>query len=80
MATRKKTKEPVSTEPVVVVGTHLTVTIWPDGRTELKWDDAALLSEVRNAILKHESTMAVDNVKPAVKAKTARNKRVKETK
>jgi len=37
------------TWPKVVQGTHLTVTTHEDGRTELKWDDAALLEEVRAA-------------------------------
>jgi hypothetical protein len=72
MATRKKTKSTIKTEnlePVVVVGTHLTVTTWPDGRTELKWDDTALLNEVRNAILKHESTIPVASVKKGKKTK-----------
>lgn len=45
--------------PKVTVGTHLTVTEHEDGRTELVWDDAALLSEVRAAILKAESTVPV---------------------
>jgi YD repeat-containing protein len=52
-------KQTTSTEPVVVKGNHLTVTTHPDGRTELVWDDDALLQEVRNALLKAESTMPV---------------------
>ena len=48
MATRKKKTE--SQEPTVVKGTHLTVTTFPDGRTELQWDDEALLKEVREAL------------------------------
>ena len=36
--------------PKVVVGNHLTVTTWPNGKTELEWDDAALLEEVRAAL------------------------------
>lgn len=60
----KKVKaESLSLEPTVVVGSHLTVTTWPNGRTELKWDDEALLSEVRNAILKHESNIPATAVK-----------------
>jgi len=73
MVTRKKKSE-VSEEilkPITVKGTHLTVTTWPDGRTELKWDDEALLSEVRNAILKHESTIPVVAVKKTRKKKSA---------
>ena len=48
MATRKKKSD--SAEPVVTKGNHLTVTAYPDGRTELVWDDEALLNEVREAI------------------------------
>ena len=66
MATRKKKSEVTEAmlEPVIVQGTHLTVTTWPDGRTELKWDDEALLREVQLA------TASVK--KPAVRAKSAR--------
>jgi hypothetical protein len=70
MVTRKKVKvdtNSVTLEPTIVVGTHLTVTTWPDGRAELKWDDEALLKEVQNAILKYESNIPV-TAKPAKKA------------
>jgi hypothetical protein len=50
-------------EPTVVKGNHLTVTTYPDGRTELVWDDAALLKEVQDAILSIEQA-----IKPAVKS------------
>lgn len=46
MATRKKKSEDIT----VVKGSHLTVTTYPDGRTELEWDDAALERDVRQAI------------------------------
>jgi hypothetical protein len=46
MAT-KKTK--TSVWPKVTQGTHLTVTTYEDGRTELVWDDEQLLKEVREA-------------------------------
>ena len=36
-------------------GSHLTVTTFPDGRTELLWDDDALLEDVRAAILSAET-------------------------
>lgn len=36
--------------PRTVKGNHLTVTEYEDGRTELKWDDEALLQEIRAAI------------------------------
>lgn len=54
-ATKKKSKPveekvEVKTYPFVTVGNHLTVTEFEDGRTELKWDDEALLNEVRQAI------------------------------
>ena len=56
MATRKKKPEIIidATGPDVVKivkGNHLTVTTFPNGRTELVWDDEALLNEVRAAIL-----------------------------
>ena len=41
--------------PKVVRGNHLTVTTHEDGRTELKWDDEALLNEIRTAIAIHEA-------------------------
>lgn len=59
-----------SLEPVVVQGSHLTVTTWPNGRTELKWDDEALLRDVRAAILKFESAIPVSEKKPKRKAKS----------
>jgi hypothetical protein len=65
MATRKK-KTVDSAEPVVIKGTHLTVTKWPNGQTKLEWDDEALLREVREA---------TSNTKPQVKAKTVRKKK-----
>jgi hypothetical protein len=61
MATKKTKTEQW---PKVTKGTHLTVTAYEDGRTELEWDDEALLSEVRNAILKAESVLPVAETKP----------------
>lgn len=70
---KKKTaeaKDPSS----VVKGNHLTVITHSDGRTELQWDDEALLQEVRAAIASAE----LSNMKPAVKAKVAvRQKKAK---
>jgi hypothetical protein len=67
----KKSKEKW---PKIVVGSHLTVTTHEDGRTELKWDDAALEREVREAI----SSVELANLKPAVRAKAAtRQKKAK---
>ena len=54
MATKKKRAE--VTEAVVVKGSHLTVTTYPDGRTELEWDDDALLRDVREALAGVETT------------------------
>lgn len=48
----KQKKQP---KPQVVVGNHLTVTTWPDGKTTLVWDDEALLQEIRTAIAVHEA-------------------------
>ena len=47
MATRKA-KEIITkiAEPVVVKGSHLTVTIYPDGKRKLEWDDEALARDV----------------------------------
>jgi hypothetical protein len=54
MATRKKKQEPVVEAPVVypkiIKGNHLTLTTYENGSTKLKWDDKALLKEVREAI------------------------------
>jgi hypothetical protein len=64
MATRKKKVEDQITDAVTVIkGSHLTVTKHPDGRTELQWDDEALLRDVREAIA------SVENKKSTKKAK-----------
>ena len=67
MATKKKRAE--VTEAVVVKGSHLTVTTYPDGRTELEWDDEALLRDVREAIAGVE--VAVEKPKRSRKKKDA---------
>jgi len=54
MARKKKTDTVNHAWPRVVVGSHLTVTTYEDGRTELEWDDEALLNDVRTAILSVE--------------------------
>lgn len=58
MARTKKTEE-----VKVVKGSHLTVTTYPDGRTELEWDDEALARDVREAIASVETTQGETNVK-----------------
>jgi hypothetical protein len=52
------------TWPKVVQGSHLTVITHEDGHTELKWDDDALLADVREAL----STVEVKNPKRKKKA------------
>ncbi len=52
MATRKKKETPNVDSggwPKIQQGTHLTVKTFEDGRTELIWDDEALLQEIREA-------------------------------
>lgn len=67
--------------PKVVKGSHLTVTTHPDGRTELEWDDEALLRDVRAAILKAESIMPVSTtVEPAKKKAAPKKAKVEEPK
>ena len=67
MATRKSksTNVPANGWPKIVQGTHLTVITYEDGKTELIWDWDALVSEVRAACLKAESTVpATAETKP----------------
>ncbi len=66
--TRKKKAVELSEEPTVVVGSHLTVTTYPDGRTELVWDDEALTRDVRDALQQVESAIPVES-KPKRKSK-----------
>ena len=47
MATKKTKTE---SWPKVTKGSHLTVTTYEDGRTELKWDDESLQRDVNEAI------------------------------
>jgi YD repeat-containing protein len=64
MATRKKSSvAQIETYPKIVKGNHLTVITHENGKTELEWDDAALLKEVQDAILSVEQA-----TKPAVKS------------
>ena len=55
MATRKKKTETTSEWPKVTVGSHLTVTTYENGKTELKWDDEALARDVRDAIADYQA-------------------------
>jgi hypothetical protein len=79
MATRKKKSESVVLDmpgttgsakivlPKVEKGSHLTVTTYPDGRTELEWDDEALLRDVQNALTEHEKSVKVNTTATKVK-------------
>ena len=71
MATRKKIQlEEVSSLPdSIQVGSHLTVSTYSDGRTELEWDWDALVKEVREAC----ASVELANMKPAVKAKSKKS-------
>lgn len=76
MARKKKVGEDaadtlVGPEPKVVKGSHLTVTTYPDGRTELEWDDEALMRDVQEAIASVENLVAVTEEK----VKKIRNKK-----
>jgi hypothetical protein len=58
-------------QPIVVKGSHLTVTTFSDGKTVLEWDDEALLREVREAI----ETYELSQLKPNVRAKAVTRKK-----
>jgi len=80
MATgKKKTKElsinaASESWPKINQGSHLTVKTFEDGRTELIWDDEALMRDVREAINSYE----LSQIKSNVKAKsTTRTKKIK---
>jgi hypothetical protein len=66
--TTKKSKAKKESEvwPKVTVGSHLTVTTYENGKTELKWDDEALARDVREALENYEN--------PQTKSKRARKK------
>ena len=70
MARKKIQLAEVSSLPdSVQVGSHLTVSTYSDGRTELEWDWDALVKEVREACARVE----LANTKPAVKAKSKKS-------
>lgn len=54
--------------PQVVKGSHLTVTTYEDGRTELEWDHDQLLKDVQDAIASVQE--------PAAAAKIAKKSKV----
>jgi hypothetical protein len=69
MARKKNQLQEVNSLPTVTKGSHLTVTTFPDGRSELKWDWDALVKEVREAC----ASVELANTKPAVKAKSKKS-------
>ena len=69
MARKKNQLAEVNLLPTVVEGSHLTVTTFPDGKTELKWDWDQLVNEVREAC----ASVEIANMKPAVKAKSKKS-------
>ena len=73
MATKTKVTK-TEVWPKVNKGTHLIVYTYEDGSTKLEWDDDALLSEVKNAILRYESNIPA-TTKPSTK-KTSTKKKV----
>ena len=64
------TKKSKAVWPQVVQGSHLTVTTYEDGRTELTWDDDALLQEVRDAIRSAETVEFVGSLALGEKTKS----------
>jgi hypothetical protein len=85
MATKKKSKviesanvaEMTEIWPRVVQGSHLTVTYFEDGKSELKWDDEALTRDVNDAILsatKQESDNGNSKTGKQSKRQTSKSK------
>lgn len=80
MATgKKKTKEPSSNVaskdwPKINQGSHLTVKTFEDGRTELIWDDEALMRDVQEAINSYELSQINLDVKAKPKTRTKKLK------
>ena len=73
MVTRKKKDVNVESGgwPKINQGSHLTVKTFEDGKTELIWDDEALLRDVQMAILSVESRIPVTvDTKPKHTRKT----------
>ena len=74
---KKKAKLPeplvLPPEKTVTKGSHLTVTKYPDGRTELQWDWDALVRDVDLAIKSVEN--AKTETKPSKKTTTKKAKK-----
>jgi len=69
MARKKNQLAEVNLLPTIVKGSHLTVTTFPDGKTELKWDWDQLVNEVREAC----ASVELANMKPEVKDKSKKS-------
>jgi hypothetical protein len=75
MATRKKKTEELSPNvesggwPKIQQGSHLIVKTFEDGKTELVWDDAALLEDVQKALTEYENSVKVTTTKTKRKKK-----------
>lgn len=70
MARKKIQLQEVSSLPdSIQVGSHLTVSTYSDGRTELEWDWDALVKDVREAC----ASVDLANTKPIVKAKSKKS-------
>lgn len=60
MATRKKKSDSTTLETRIVKESHLTITYDANNYpVKLEWDDEALIRDVREALLKAESTIPV---------------------
>lgn len=88
MARKKKTESEVIAEPVVVKGSHLTVTHYPDGSVDTVWDWDKLAADIDQAIkeygnskIKGSETSQTNTVAP-VSAKSTKpaGRKKKETK
>jgi regulator of sigma D len=71
---KKKMAESKTIYPKIEKGSHLTVTTYEDGRTELEWDDEALMRDVRDAIAAHEATEMVGAIALGGKPRTRARK------
>jgi hypothetical protein len=69
MARKKKVEDQITDAVTVVKGSHLTVTTYPDGKTKLEWDDAALLRDVQNALTEYENSVKVTTTETKPKRK-----------
>ena len=51
---KKAAVDKITEWPVVTKGSHLTVTTYENGRTELQWNDGQLQKDVQEAIAQYE--------------------------